>query len=242
MNDIEKQLHEQYAINNNSHLNSIVTFMVGLFAVIAFYGIVFIKSSYCFEKMPDNDYTLGDLCIVTAFAYIALGIMAYLCIYQGIYQRCEQFVVWAIRQKYYRSQYNNPKIFPDGYRPCDKKGIEIVQGLYGEFLKIIIFVEKVVTYGLLLKMSLNICKFHDFGFSCKGLVLFIPAIILMAVIVLCLNCFNKRINKYNGLSEEYECIGIAKKITIWKAAPYLIIIPLQCIKDKQEKKHDSKAI
>ena len=115
INEIEIQLHEQYADNNNSYLGHIVTLVAGLFAVIAFYGNVFMDASHYFEKIEDYSYSLGDLCIVAVCAYIALGIMAYLCIYLGMHQRHEQFVVWAIRNKYYGDNYNNHYIYSEDY-------------------------------------------------------------------------------------------------------------------------------
>ena len=35
---MELQLHEQYAINNNAYLKSIIALFIGLFAAIGFYG------------------------------------------------------------------------------------------------------------------------------------------------------------------------------------------------------------
>ena len=179
--------------------------MVGLFAVIGFYAHVFMESSCCFEKVEDYSYSLGDLCISAICAFIALGIMAYLCIYQGMYQRREQFVVWAIRKKYYGENYNNPKLFPDNYKPFGKEGIEIVQGLYGEFVKIIIFVSICLVFSSLIKLVINIIEFHNNGCNINGLGLCIAALlVLVAVVWMCRNCFKKGKTKWKELSEEYK--------------------------------------
>jgi hypothetical protein len=40
--DIENQLHEQYAINDNERKSSFITFIVGIVALFGFYGYVFV--------------------------------------------------------------------------------------------------------------------------------------------------------------------------------------------------------
>ena len=43
--ELEKQLHEQYAINNNANLSSVIALLVSLFAAIGAYGYVFIHTT-----------------------------------------------------------------------------------------------------------------------------------------------------------------------------------------------------
>ena len=49
--DIEKQLHEQYAVNNNAYLSSVISFLVGLFGAIGAYGYMLI---YAFPDYGGN--------------------------------------------------------------------------------------------------------------------------------------------------------------------------------------------
>lgn len=225
LNDIERQLHEQYAINNNSKLGTVVSLMVGLFVVIGFYGKVFMESSYFFESTENDVYSLGDLCIAAICAYIALGIMAYICIYQGIYQRCEQFIVWSIRKKFY-GNYNNPKIFPNNYVPFGKKGIDIIQGLYGEFVYIISYVARIVLFSLLFKIVLNIIELHNFdtcNFSWFGFILcFITLTLHILSCYICNVCFNEGVEKYIMLSKEYEQNVVAETIPCRKILAYIV--------------------
>jgi len=203
-NEIESQLHEQYATNNTNNLGAVVSLMAGLFVVIGFYGNVFISSSYYFEKAGDCNYRLSDLCIAAACAYIALGIMAYICIYQGMHQRHEQFIVWAIRNKFYGDKYNNPKIFSDDYVPFGKNGFRIIQGLYGEFVKIISLVTGCITISLLAKIGYNIYKLYNNGWSHRGVIMCaISLVAYILVYIICVNRFRKGEIKYRNLSNEY---------------------------------------
>ncbi len=147
--EMELQLHEQYAQNNNANLGSIITLIVTLLAVFYGYGYVYLHStlefSEGFEKMYEGGYyTLDALVFTTMAVYVVLGIIYYICYYQGLHQRLEQFITFAIRAKYYRKfherwiasenldfpeflmddSYN--EIFPCGYHPfkiCECKNI-----------------------------------------------------------------------------------------------------------------------
>ena len=74
--------------------------------------------------------------IITAIGcLVVLTIMAHICIYQGIAQRCSQFIVYAIRKKYH-SQYENgettvqDRIFPDNYKPF---GTRIIWRIFKDY-------------------------------------------------------------------------------------------------------------
>lgn len=173
MNDIEKQLHEQYAINNNSNLSSVITLLVAMFAVFGAYGYVYLHSNsefdysdiWCLYK--NGSYTLTALVLTALVTIIILGIMFHICLYQGVNQRLEQFVTFAIRYKLYFNKklgenndnieelLNKIEIFPKNYHPFNKKCFEIVQGLFGEFLKIILIISFIILASLFLKFKYN---------------------------------------------------------------------------------------
>ena len=48
--DFVKQLHEQYAINNNAHLSSVISLMVAMLAVFYGFGYMFVYSSIYFSS------------------------------------------------------------------------------------------------------------------------------------------------------------------------------------------------
>ena len=207
LNEIERQLHEQYATNNNSYLGHIVTLMVGLFAIMGFYGTVYIGSSHFFEKVEGFEHSLSDVCIAAIFAYIVLGIMAYICIYQGMHQRHEQFIVWAIRINFYGEKYNKPKIYHDGFIPHNKKGLSIIQGLCGEFVKIISFVACVIMLSLAVKIGLNIYELHNGSASLHGILICLTTFAVhIFLYFICVLRFKRGEYKYAGLIEEYGCL------------------------------------
>lgn len=230
--EIELQLHEQYADNNNSYLGHIVTLVAGLFAVIAFYGNVFIEASHYFEKIEDYSYSLGDLCIVAVCAYIALGIMAYLCIYLGMHQRHEQFVVWAIRNKYYGYNYNSHFIYSDDYVPFNKKGFENIKGLYGEFVKIISLVTLCITVSLAAKIGVNIFELQNNGVSVWGVTIcIITSAVYILIYIICVLCFKRGEDKYQDLYNKYK--------HLYPGGPQIIkqeYIPLENFKKTPNKK------
>ena len=43
--ELEKQLHEQYAINNNAHIGSFITFFIALLSLFGSFGYVYVHSS-----------------------------------------------------------------------------------------------------------------------------------------------------------------------------------------------------
>lgn len=145
--EMELQLHEQYAQNNNANLGSIITLIVTLLAVFYGYGYVYLNSSLTFSDdfgqfLDKNDnYTLDALLFTAMAVYVVLGIIYYICYGQGLRQRMEQFVTFAIRTKYYRKLQRAEKprqasqdfpeslmddsygdIFPSGYHPFKKCG------------------------------------------------------------------------------------------------------------------------
>ncbi len=202
LNEIERQLHEQYANNNNSYLGHIVTLVVGLFAVIGLYGNAYIKTSL---NGDGSEYSFSDLCIIAAFAYIALGIMAYLCIYLGMHQRHEQFVVWAIRKNFYGNKYNDPKIFYYNYIPFVDNPFALIKGLYGEFVKIISFVTLCITISLLVKLAFCIYDIYYNGDSYSKVAIYIiPVAVHIFVYIICVLRFKRGEKKYHRLYDEYR--------------------------------------
>lgn len=98
--EMELQLHEQYAINNNSNLNSVVTLLAAMIVVFGGYAYMFIHTTIDFSVIDncygwilyDNDkdlYSLDVFVFTTIASYIVLHIMRRICIYQGYAQRYE---------------------------------------------------------------------------------------------------------------------------------------------------------
>ena len=123
--ELEKQLHEQYAINNNSNAGTLMSLVGSLLVSITGYSYVLYQ--YCIGVH-------NNVWIVHVAAIVAMAVMALLyclCIALGAGQRMEQFITIGIRKKYYNCNLNGYKeIFPSGYHPFNKDFCSFVQGIY----------------------------------------------------------------------------------------------------------------
>lgn len=163
IDDLFLQLHEQYAINNNSNMSTVVTLVITLMAVFASFGYVYVNTindfSCNFCLLFENGHFYFDvLLLIYIVSTLVLSAMICICTYQGVSQRKEQFIIYAIRLHYSiqnttvrKKNKNNTPIFPSKYNPFGKKGLEIVQGLYGEMIKIFIIVFLFLTIGVVMK-------------------------------------------------------------------------------------------
>ncbi len=198
------QLHEQYAVNNNSRLACIITLLVGLFSVISLYGKVFVESTLVFEEGLEG-YSLSDLLWMYLFSFLSISIMMIICIYQGSSQRCEQFITYAIRNKYHLTIDQTPRIFPNNYMPFNKNGLSFVQGLYGEFVKLFIITICLLTLSLIYKLIMNLFEYSGNGFCVKGIILCVVVLVLVLIIgIYVIYMWRKQKSKYKKREEEYK--------------------------------------
>ena len=123
------QLHEQYAINNNANLGSMVTLLAALIAIIGGYGYVFLhldiaNTSNVQFLCLHPDFSFVSLILIATATMVVLVILKYICMYQGFAQRKEQFIIYAIRYKYELSISKanaNERIFPINMPPFIKR-------------------------------------------------------------------------------------------------------------------------
>ena len=203
---MELQLHEQYAINNNAYLSSIVTLLVGLLAAIGAYGYVFLHSTNYFEDvvyLPSIKYSLTQLSYALVGAVFVTDVIMCLCIYQGIAQRCEQFIAYTIRYKYGKKDFIN-EIFPPQYYPFGKKGLKIVQGFYGEFVKIGIWTQMLLFISYIYKLCLNIWNYKCCGVNIYAIVIVCIVFVLCACCnLVVIKCLRNSEEKYIKKNNEY---------------------------------------
>lgn len=205
---MELQLHEQYAINNNANLNSIIILIVGLFAALGSYGYVFLHTANYFEDVINvNDsikYSLTQLTYALVGAVFVIEVMIYICMYQGVAQRCEQFIIYAIRCYHGKKDFIE-NIFPSGYNPFNKKRLEIVQGLYGELIKIGIgaLILIILSYCYKIFMNIYICK--EYGANCQAIILVVISTILIIIISIIVGIVCRlQAQKYETISSSYN--------------------------------------
>lgn len=207
---IIEQLHEQYAVNNNASLNSIVMLITAFIASFGGYGYVFLHSSaeYDFVMLINNGYYSIDAVFLTSMALIfVMTIIKSICAYQGIAQRREQFIIYKIRQA--MSECKSCKlqnILPKNYTPFGKTKVDVVQGLYGEFIGIMDKSIILIIASLLIKIFQNVNKHCCSGsFSYHAVFLILVFIIFLILICCCYeNYFDKQYERYRERESEYK--------------------------------------
>lgn len=213
--DMEMQLHEQFATNYGTGFSSTVTLFCTLLAVLYGYGYIFLHSSLAFTKGLDGLYTGGEyamdaLIFVEIAATIVLFIMKYICAYQGISQRIEQFIVYAIRSKYYdKSPIDlKPRIFPSNYHPFKDDDRDLPIGLYGKFIDILCGIQCLVAGSTIIKIVCSCLHIKDQGVCqyqyCTCIVELITSFVIFTI---CYKLYTKGkqelISKYRNRYAEY---------------------------------------
>ncbi len=215
ISEIERQLHEQYAVNNNSSLSSVVSLIVGLFTAIGFYGYAFVFCTNEFETRSfySNSFSLTQLSIIAIFSMLFLTIIIHICIYQGSSQRLEQFIVNQIRIKNgIINQNGSSEIFPSSYKPSGKRGLRIIQGLYGEIVKISAALELFIIVSLLVRYMLYIKSSFPSSVSIEDVLVVSVVLILFVYFAGCnLYFLYKRENDYLKREREFPIKGSSDK-------------------------------
>ena len=232
---LELHIHEQYAINDNAKMSSLITLFVPLLTAVGFYGYVFVHSTCEFSKFdgkwelidPNKMFNL-DALILTAFCSLfILFVLSLVCLELGFSHRYTQFIIHAIRAKYYQPRQDNKEqaksnsdkgvdeeidlgpdfnqIFPRGWTPFGKdkkKVIDVVPGLYGEFIKYLKWTGLIIIISCLAKVV----------FYWLDSITQYPAFIEVPIVVLgglwmrgyFRFFFCRKIRKYKGLEHEYQ--------------------------------------
>lgn len=204
--ELLRQLHEQYAINNNANLSTIVTLVVAVIAVIGCYGYVYVHTTLYFScdfglLVNDDVFYMDALLLIYLASVFVLCILSCLCAYQGVAQRKEQFIIYSIRKEYIDNVNNN--IFPKGYSPYGKKGLKIVQGLYGELIKVFLGAFILLTLMLVKKLAVadyRCCCCYNSP-KCLTAVFFVITFVIVVVSWIYCNC---QIKAYKRREKEYK--------------------------------------
>lgn len=197
---LELQLHEQYAINNNATLSSMLTLFVSMLAIIGGYGYVFVNSDtdcgteFCLKAK--ELYTISSLLLATSATTLVLAAISYICIKSGYKGRMEQFITYAIRIKYYKTEETLQKIFPKNYNPFKEDGswITPIQSPFDTFFYITIFTTLIINIATMIRVLCGICHSECICHSTVCLVYFqmICVLIFFWVVIYCLqNCYCK---------------------------------------------------
>lgn len=96
--ELYKQLHEQFAVNDNNKTSNVISFIAAIFSVFIGYGFTIY-----------NDKSGEYLIAVTIASQLILLFLCTLCLYFGYSTRRDQFITHEIRRKYkVNLPYTNP--------------------------------------------------------------------------------------------------------------------------------------
>ncbi len=220
VDDIESQLHEQFAVNNNDHASTLVSIIAATVAVVGAYGYVFVHSTVCCQKLwgklvSDNQqYTLSTLLLTGAVAIFILAILAAIALTLGAGARRDQFIVHAIRCKAYgvsaKLSVGKGGIFPEKYHPFDK-GDDFCIGIFGTCLTMCHWLWLFVV--LLTVSRMPFCRISEFFQSGPYFppVLFLIMAVAYFILFLPFMCHLKKLclwhearSKYNRMQNEFS--------------------------------------
>ena len=123
--DLEKQLHEQYAINGNANVGHFITMISALVFAFAGYGYVLNQ-----HFINDSFYSLPMTYIGTMAVLTVVAILYLVAVELGSKQRSDQFVVHRIREKAYKDDKDSFAEIYANYKPTGKNYFTFVQGMY----------------------------------------------------------------------------------------------------------------
>ena len=203
---IYQDIHRGYSDNFNSILQSCMSLLIASLGVLWSFGYVFLYStnelpSCWFEMQGNNFLNLKALCFTTISALIALTGIIMLLMYQGVAGRNEQFITHSIRRISEIVESNVHEIFPKDYHPYQKEDFKIMQGLYGEIVKLLIGIS-IIIYGItFIRMAILDCRITKVClFSSSFLLLFFTGIFIP--FILCWY-WKKQKRKYEHRRDEY---------------------------------------
>lgn len=148
--ELAKQIHLQYAENNNETRSTVISLIVSLLAVFGAYGYIFLHAGlwsaknfgclYVVDHEVEN-FSIEVLLLTTVACLIVIFIMQYICIYEGSTRRYDQFAAQNIRHKYGLEE----GILPETYQAHGQNRNSFIPGIYNKFIKIL----DAITYSLI---------------------------------------------------------------------------------------------
>jgi preprotein translocase subunit SecG len=147
--ELENQLHQQYAENDNSRSGVFTSFIIGIVALFGFYGYVFVNTYKRYWKFDAQEFLL--------MSFITIGILFFLAILAlnlGYSLRRDHFIVYNIRkERYGRDKTEMRKIFGKLYKPSGKNFLKFLPNYYNLFYWLFFYSE----IFILITTKIKIC-------------------------------------------------------------------------------------
>ncbi len=198
------QLHNQYAVNRNSILGSMLTLFVGMLSVIGAYGYVFLHTDVPECKQYDHSFTFVGLAWSAGAAIVVISIIALMCISLGYHQRREQFVIDSIRKRHYAEvEYN--EIHPKNYNPYDKEMVNAMPTPYDMLFKVSCLVAILVLFSFCTKSLV-------FRAEANCAILSIVFVVFLISAAFVWHNLNKEYKRYSTCNDSYKTKNFYRRL------------------------------
>jgi uncharacterized protein with PQ loop repeat len=156
--ELENQLHRQYAENDNSRSGVFTSFIIGIVALFGFYGYVFVSTN----NQKRWNFDMQEFLLMS---FITIGILFFLAILAlnlGYSLRRDHFIVYNIRKKRYSwNKIEMKEIFGKLYKPSGKGFWEFIIDFYNLFYWLFFFFVIFIHITTIMK----ICEIKKAGIS-----------------------------------------------------------------------------
>lgn len=174
--ELEKQLHEQYAINANQSSSTFVTFTVALFALLGFYGYAYLLV----ETMNHPFISKIDFFILFIIVEGILLFLSMIAAQLGYAQRRDQFIIDKIRKKSYTDGLtfttNEYEALFSGYNP--QKSLRSLRKFLPGFYNLFFWLFQ-VTMVCVFILTVFKALYYNLNYGC---------IIMMVIVIVCTLC------------------------------------------------------
>jgi len=197
MDELENQLHQQLAENDNNRISTFITFIVGIIALFGFYGFVYVNTYKRDWKFDTEEFL--------SMAFVTIGILLFLSILVlsfGYSFRRDQLIVHNIRVKRYKeSEKEFKEVFGKEccknkklYFPYNKEWLDFLPDFFNLFYWLFFFSEIFLGFITIKKVLCYIifCCNCNYNYFCNDIILlmlFIVFYILFIIFTLIARCF-----------------------------------------------------
>lgn len=203
VDEIEHDIHEQFAKNMNEHVKSFISFIA---TIIVVFGIFFYTYQMLAPEILQNNHVckncnipnfiqLDSLVWAFIISLVVLCFLCYICFHLGWSERRDQFVIAKIRYKRYEKENNYDSIFKS-FEP--NKGDPLPN--YYKYFIVFFCVLAIIMFMMVLYRLFTIVKLCN---CCKGLLAIISFLVLVVFFVfVIMKCCNIS-KKYKETCEDY---------------------------------------
>jgi hypothetical protein len=184
---LEDQLHQQLSENDNNRNSIFTSFIVGIIALFGFYGYVFVNTN----KRSNWNFDIQEFLLMS---FVTIGILFFLAILAlnlGYSFRRDQFIVYKIRKKRYKT--GMEKIFGKIYSPYNKNRCSFLPDYYNLFYWLFFASEVFLHITAIIKIydTVCICKYKCIIY----IIMLLHFVFIISTLILRFCCYYRKYEK-----------------------------------------------